>query len=91
MSPIEVRMSPRFREWRAALRDHAARQRIALRLQRLAHGNPGLRRVLGEGVWELKIDAGPGYRLYYRMIGREVVLLLCGGDKVRNAKTSRWR
>jgi putative addiction module killer protein len=78
---FEVRMTPRFREWLDSLRDHVAKQLIARRLQRFAHGNPGLRRVLGEGVWELKVDSGPGYRLYYRMYGRTVVLLLCGGDK----------
>ena len=81
MSPIEVRMTPRFRAWLGSLRDLTTRHCITMRLQRIAHGNPGLRRVLGEGVWELKVNFGPGYRVYYKMQGRSVVLLLCGGDK----------
>ena len=77
----EVRMTPRFRDWYGALRDGEGKRRIGARLERLRAGNPGLRRVLGEGVWELKIASGPGYRVYYRLEGRTAVLLLCGGDK----------
>lgn len=81
MPLIEVRMTKRFRDWYADLRDSAGKRSIGARLERLRAGNPGLRRVLGDGVWELKIPAGPGYRVYYRQEGRTVVLLLCGGDK----------
>ena len=78
---FKVRMTPRFRDWYAALRDSDGKRRIGARLERLRAGNQGLRRVLGEGVWELKIDSGPGYRVYYRLEGTTAVLLLCGGDK----------
>ena len=78
---FEVRMTPRFRDWYAALRDREGKRRIGARLERFRAGNPGLRRVLGEGVWELKIVSGPGYRVYYRLEGMTAVLLLCGGDK----------
>ena len=81
MHPIEVRMTMRFRSWYAALRDDEGKRRIGARLERLRAGNPGLRRVLGAGVWELKIPAGPGYRVYYRLESGTAVLLLCGGDK----------
>lgn len=81
MSPIEVRMTKRFRDWYANLRDGGGRRSIGARLERLRAGNPGLRRVLGDGVWELKIPSGPGYRVYYRQEGSTAVLLLCGGDK----------
>jgi len=78
---FELRTTQRFREWFDALRDREGRILIAKRLERLRAGNPGLRRVLGEGVWELKIPYGPGYRVYYRHAGRIAVLLLCGGHK----------
>jgi putative addiction module killer protein len=82
MHPVyELRMTDRFRAWVGGLRDKVARKQVAARLDRLSAGNPGLRRVLGNGVWELKINAGPGFRVYYRLEGRTVVLLLCGGDK----------
>jgi putative addiction module killer protein len=82
MQPVyELRTTGRFRAWIASLRDKLARKQVAARLDRLSAGNPGLRRVLGNGVWELKINAGPGYRVYYRLEGRTVILLLCGGNK----------
>ena len=68
-------------EWLAELRDNQARARIAARFLRLAVGNFGNCRALRDGIWELKIDWGPGYRVYYAMAGKECVLLLCGGDK----------
>ena len=76
-----IRMTARFRHWYAGLRDRQAAVRINHRLERLRGGNFGLRRVLGAGVWELKVDSGPGYRIYYRQTERTVVLLLCGGTK----------
>jgi putative addiction module killer protein len=70
-----------FGEWLDSLRDAKAEARIAARVARLAAGNFGDCRALMDGVWELRIDWGPGYRIYYAMLGRTCVLLLCGGDK----------
>jgi putative addiction module killer protein len=68
-------------EWLASLRDVQARAGIAARLARLAVGNFGDCKPLREGVWELRINWGPGYRVYYAMAEKTCVLLLCGGDK----------
>jgi putative addiction module killer protein len=70
-----------FTQWLQDLRDQQARARIRIRLDRLSLGNFGDCEPVGGGVIELRIDWGPGYRVYYAMIGRECVLLLCGGDK----------
>jgi putative addiction module killer protein len=70
-----------FMEWLNSLRDAKAEARIAARIARLAAGNFGDCRPLRNGVWELRIDWGPGYRVYYAMAGRMCLLLLCGGDK----------
>ena len=70
-----------FHDWLEALRDRAAIARIRIRLNRLRLGNFGTVKALGGGVVELKIDYGPGYRVYYAMSGKTVVLLLVGGDK----------
>lgn len=67
-------------DWLAALEEHA-QARVVVRIDRLALGNFGDCKLLREGVSELRIDWGPGYRLYYAMVGRTCVLLLCGGDK----------
>jgi putative addiction module killer protein len=72
-----------FSEWLAALVDRHAKARIADRLDRLEEGNFGDCKSLSGGLYELRIDWGPGYRIYYAMIGRTCVLLLCGGDKRR--------
>ncbi|NMQ29327.1 type II toxin-antitoxin system RelE/ParE family toxin [Candidatus Accumulibacter phosphatis] len=72
-----------FKEWLAGLADRQARARVAVRVQRMAAGNFGDHKPLSEGVWELKIDHGPGYRVYYARAGRRVLLLLVGGDKRR--------
>jgi putative addiction module killer protein len=69
------------REWLDELGDARAVTRIVMRIDRLADGNFGDCRPLQDGVWELRIDYGPGYRVYYAMVGRTCVLLLCGGDK----------
>jgi putative addiction module killer protein len=74
-----------FEEWLDSLRDTKAEARIAARIARLAAGNFGDCKPLRDGVWELRIDWGPGYRVFYGMIGRMSVLLLCGGDKRRQA------
>jgi putative addiction module killer protein len=67
--------------WFDALRDRDARLRIMVRIDRLAFGNPGQHRVLSGGVCEMKIDQGPGYRVYYAQRGETLAILLCGGDK----------
>ena len=78
---IEVRMTPTFRDWLRGLRDRQARVRVQARIRRIADGNPGQYRNLGNGVSEMKIDYGPGYRLYYTQRANVLVILLCGGDK----------
>lgn len=70
-----------FDEWFSALRDRRASARIAARLDRLAMGNPGDAEPVGQGISELRIDYGPGYRVYFMKRGQYVVVLLCGGDK----------
>ncbi len=65
----------------AKLRDARALAKIAVRIQRLELGNAGDVRAVGDGISEMRIDYGPGYRIYYKQIGREIVLLLCAGDK----------
>ena len=70
-----------FVEWLAELNDRQARARIEARLARVAAGNLGDAEPVGEGVMELRVDWGPGYRLYFARVGQVIVLLLCGGDK----------
>lgn len=70
-----------FTEWLSKLRDRNAHARISARLNRVRLGNFGIVKALGDGVNELKIDYGPGYRVYYAMSGKTVLLLLIGGDK----------
>ena len=74
-------MTEVYRNWIDALADRSARARIQVRVDRLAHGNPGQHRNLSDGISELKIDVGPGYRVYYTMRGDELIILLVGGDK----------
>lgn len=78
---IEVRQTPTFSSWYAKLARGEARSRIRLRLRRLELGNPGDVKPVGEGVSEMRIDFGPGYRIYFIGRGESIVLLLCGGDK----------
>jgi putative addiction module killer protein len=78
---IEIRETSTFSEWLQALKDSRAKARIAARTQRLAFGNPGDVRPVGGGVSELRIDFGPGYRVYYLQRGKVLIILLCGGDK----------
>ncbi len=70
-----------YRDWINGLKDLAARARIQVRVDRLVHGNPGTLRHLTVGVSELKIDVGPGYRVYYTKRGMRLLLLLAGGNK----------
>ena len=69
-----------YKAWFAELRDARAKSRIDIRVKRLALGNPGDSRFLGD-ISELRIDYGPGYRIYYKDTGREIIILLYGGDK----------
>ena len=78
---IELRQTNVFARWIDDLRDIRGRARIQARIERLAMGNPGDAKSVGEGVSELRIDFGPGYRVYFMRRGREVVILLAGGDK----------
>ncbi len=75
-----------FTEWLSTLRDRDAHARISARLNRVKLGNFGIIKALGDGVIELKIDYGPGYRVYYAMNGKTVVLLLIGGDKATQTR-----
>ena len=83
---MRVEKTDGYRDWIDHLRDTAGRARILMRVDRLIHGNPGLHRNLTHGVSELKIDVGPGYRVYYARAGSRLILLLTGGDK-RKQKT----
>jgi len=78
---IEIRQTETYAEWFADLRDRQARARIDVRIRRLSLGNPGDVRPVGEGVSELRIDYGPGYRVYFVQRGSTLVILLAGGDK----------
>jgi len=78
---IEIRKTEIFARWLDNLRDIRARARIQVRVERLTAGNAGDVKPVGEGVSELRIDYGPGYRVYFKKHGREVVILLAGGDK----------
>lgn len=78
---IEIRKTDIFAKWLDGLDDIRARARILVRIERLASGNPGDIRAVGEGISELRIDYGPGYRVYLKRQGLKVVILLAGGDK----------
>ena len=83
---IRIAKTPQVDAWMRDLRDDRARARIADRIQRLAQGNPGDAKAVGEGVLELRLAYGPGYRVYYTLRGRVLAILLCGGDKSTQAK-----
>ena len=74
-----------FEAWLTSLKDKSVEARIAARLDRVAAGNFGDCKPVGNGVSELRIDFGPGYRIYYAIVGKTCVLLLCGGDKRRQS------
>ena len=78
---FEVRKTEVYARWLDGLRDVRARARVLVRVERLAAGNPGDVRPVGEGVSELRIDYGPGYRVYFKKQGHMIVVLLAGGDK----------
>ena len=82
---IEIRKTDEFAQWLDGLRDIKSRARVQARLDRMAEGNPGEVKPVGEGVSELRIDFGPGYRVYFKSRGRELIILLAGGDKKTQA------
>lgn len=89
---IEVRQTPEFSKWLLKLHDRAARARIEIRIRRLSLGLSGDVKPVGEGISELRIDYGPGYRVYFCQRGTEIVLLLVGGNKRtqdRDIRTAR--
>ena len=83
---IEIRKTSHFAHWLDELRDIRARARIQARIERLAAGNPGDAEPVGEGVSELRINYGPGYRVYFKQRGRVLIILLAGGDKSTQAR-----
>lgn len=83
---VEIRKTAVFAEWLDGLRDIQARARVQARIERLAAGNPGDVEPVGEGVSELRINYGPGYRVYFKQRGREPIILLAGGDKSTQAR-----
>ena len=76
-----IRYTAAYRIWYKSLKDIRAKAKIDLRLNSVKKGNFGDSRNVGDGISELKIDYGPGYRLYYKKVGINIVVLLCGGDK----------
>jgi putative addiction module killer protein len=83
---IEIRRTSIYCDWFFKLKDLSAKARIASRISRLEEGNPGNFRSLGSDLMELKISAGPGYRVYFVQRGKTLILLLCGGDKSTQVK-----
>jgi len=88
-SRYEIFKSETFDRWLSGLKDLNARSRIVTRLDRLALGNPGDSKSVGSGISELRIDYGPGYRVYFMHRGATVIVLLCGGDKRNQAADIR--
>jgi len=78
---LEVRQTAVYSDWFARLRDRQAKARIDIRVRRLSLGNPGDVKSVGDGISELRVDYGPGYRVYFVQRGSEFVVLLAGGDK----------
>ena len=96
---MQILRSDEFNNWLQRLRDERARARIQARILRLSMGNAGDAKPVGEGISEMRIDYGPGYRVYFIRRGEELIVLLCGGDKatqdkdIKLAKTIalRWK
>ena len=82
---MRVEKTDEYLDWVDGLQDKSGRARVLMRVDRLIHGNPGLHRNLTEGVSELKVDAGPGYRVYYSQRAHRLLLLIAGGDKSTQA------
>jgi putative addiction module killer protein len=85
----EIRKTELFARWIDDLRDVKGRARVLAQIERLALGNPGDVKPVGEGVSELRVDSGPGYRVYFKKRGRKLIILLAGGDKSTQAKDIR--
>ena len=85
---LEIRETPAYAAWFSGLHDRAATARIDIRIRRLSLGNPGDVRPVGEGISELRIRYGPGYRIYFKSRGSMLIVLLAGGDKALKGKTS---
>jgi putative addiction module killer protein len=83
---VDIRRTDVFIKWLKNLKDSNARFRIYQHIDRLAGGNPGDAKPIGEGCSEMRIDYGPGYRVYYKETGKEIIVLLCGGDKSSQRK-----
>jgi putative addiction module killer protein len=78
---MEIRKTDVFKKWMKTLKDAMAKARVDHRIDRLSMGNPGDVQPIGEGCSEMRIDHGPGYRVYYKEIGKETIVILCDGDK----------
>ena len=99
MPVLEIKQTATFQKWEGRLKDRLAKAAIAARIFRLANGLPGDVQLVGDGVSELRIHYGPGYRVYFQQRGNALVVLLCGGDKrtqsrdIETAKrlASEWR
>ena len=83
---MRVEKTDEYGDWIDGLKDQAGRARVLMRVDRLIHGNPGVHRNLTEGLSELKVDIGPGYRVYYARRGIRLLLLIAGGDKSTQIK-----
>jgi putative addiction module killer protein len=78
---VKIRKTSVYKTWIKKLRDSRAKYRILIRVKRLEMGNPGDIKPAGNGISEIRIDYGPGYRVYFKGAGKETIVLLCGGDK----------
>ena len=85
----DLKETDTFQEWRTRLKDERAKGAIAARLNRLVHGHIGDAKPVGDGVSELRIHHGPGYRIYFRKRGNTIIVLLCGGNKSTQARDIR--
>jgi putative addiction module killer protein len=83
---LEVQKTDEFDKWLSGLADQKAQAKIASRIERLGFGNPGDVKPVGEGVSEMRVPYGPGYRVYFKQTAKAVILLLCGGDKSTQEK-----
>ena len=86
---VEVRQTEVYSRWFKRLRDSQARARILIRIRRLSRGNPGDVKPVGEGISEMRVDYGPGYRVYFAQRGKALVILLAGGDKASQEQDIR--
>jgi len=83
---FDIQTTDIFDQWLSGLADHKAKAKIVSRLSRLELGNAGDVKPVGEGISEMRIDTGPGYRVYYKQSGKTIIVILCGGDKASQDK-----